>query len=429
MIRATQWPSTRAAWGMTLALTFAYAIGFLHRIGISLFVEPMRADLALSDTAIGLITGACFAIPYTLSAPFMGWLVDRFHRLRLIAVCALIWSAGTAFGVFSYMSIVVGRIVTGAAQSIVQPGSTSLIADMFPPERRATGYGVFVAGTALGTSGAYFAAAAAVAVGSLMAGPLGVADWQAAMMLLGGLGLLTPILLTGFREPVRQELSEEPVSHGAAVRFVLRRGWVFAALFGGVAFAFAAMYGQLAFMPALFMRKYAWAAQDVALVFGAIAGVVGVFGSVSVGWVTDWLTRRGFAHASWLVCLWGSLACLVPGALAPLMPDGKWCMALFALSGVFANYPAVAVLAAIADITPNELRGRMTALYTALVGLVSATFGPLAVGSLNDFWPGGSAIDLALSATFAGSAAGSFLLLGGAYPAFRRLTRAVTDGC
>lgn len=429
MIPATRWPSARAAWGMTLALTFAYAIGFLHRIGISLFVEPMRHDLALSDTEIGLITGAFFAIPYTLCAPVTGWLVDRFHRLRLLAVAALIWSAGTAFGIFSYASIVIGRIVTGAAQSIVQPGSTSLIADMFPPERRAGGYGVFVAGTALGTAGAYFAAAAAVAVGSEVAGILSLRDWQAALLILGGLGLLIPLLILGLREPVRQELSAEPVSRMAAVHFVLRRGWIFTALFGGVAFAFAAMYGQLTFMPALFIRKYAWAAQDVALVFGAIAGVVGVAGSVSVGWVTGWLTRRGVEHASWLVCLAGSLACLIPGTLAPLMPNGGLCMAFFALSGLFANYPAVAVLAVISEITPNELRGRMTALYTALVGLLSATLGPLAVGSLNDFWPGGSAIDLALSVTFAVSAAGSFLLLAAGYPAFRRMHGAATIGC
>lgn len=415
------WPSARQAWTMTIVLTFAYTIAFLHRIGLSLFVEPIRADFGLTDTEVGLLTGACFALPYTLCAPLSGWLVDRFNRCRLLAGAALLWSAATGLGIFSYGVLIVSRIVTGAAQSVVQPGSASLIADVFHPDKRATGYGVFVAGTAFGTAGAYFAGALAVSLSARWADAVGLRDWQMAVLLLGALGLFIPLVLLRMREPQRRERSEEATSRSSLFRFVRQRFWVFSALFGGVAITFLAPYGQLAFMPSLFIRKYGWGAEDVALIFGGIAAVVGALGSFSVGPLTAWLTRRGNDHASWTVCLIGAALCLVPGALAPLMPTGALCMTMFAFSGTFANFPAVAVLAAISEVTPNELRGQVTALYTSLVGLFSAAMGPLAVGLLNDNLPGPSAIDLSLSLTFAGCAIGAGLLLVAGMPAFRRL--------
>lgn len=418
------WPSSRRAWQMTAALTFAYTLAFLHRIGLSLFVEPIRHDLQLSDTAIGLLTGAFFALPYTAAAPLAGWLIDRFDRLRVLALASVVWSLATGLGMFSYGSLALGRVLTGISQSVVQPGATSLIADVFPPAQRAIGYGVFVAGTAFGTAAAYFAGALALVAGARWASVLGLADWQAAVLVLGAFGLLAPLALQLVREPPRRERSHESVAAAALLAFVRSRAWTLLALFAGVALTFLAPYGQLAFMPSLFIRKYGWTAEDVALRFGAIAVVAGVLGSVSAGALSEWLARRGSDHAAWTVCLVGAVACLVPGALAPLMPSGALCMTLFAISGLFANYSAVAVLAAIAEITPNEFRGRITAIYTALVGLFAAALGPLIVGAMNDHWPGrGLAIAGSLSLTFAGCAAGALALLLAGLPGYRRLKR------
>jgi len=421
-MNARHWPSSRVAWTMTGVLTLAYTLAFLHRIGLSLFVEPIRRDLGLSDTQIGLLTGAFFAIPYTLAAPLAGWLVDHTHRLRVLAMAAILWSAATALGVFSWLGLAAGRVLAGAGQSVVQPASASLIADVFPPAGRAAGYGVFVAGTAFGTGAAYFAGALAVGLGARWSGALGIADWQAAVIVLGALGLLVPAVLAAVREPVRRERENERAPLAAVIGFVRSRAWVLFALFAGVALTFLAPYGQLAFMPSLFIRKYGWSAEDVAIRFGAIAVVVGALGSFSAGWLSSWLSRRGDPGAPWTVCLIGAAACLVPGAIAPLMPTGALCLAMFTVSGAFANYSAVAVLAAIAEITPNEFRGQVTAIYTGLVGLVAAALGPVIVGTLNDHWPGGGpAIAGSLSATFAGCALGACALLIGGLPGFRRL--------
>lgn len=239
-----RWPSTRRAWVVTGVLTFAYTVAFLHRIGLSLFVEPIRRDLGLTDTQIGLLTCAFFAVPYTLSAtPLAGWMVDHLRRVRVLAIAAVIWSIASGGGVFSYASLIVGRVLACAGQAVVQPASALLIADAFPPAQRATGFGVFVAGMVFGTAAAYLAGALALALGVRWASALGVADWQAALMLVGALGLLVPIAMLTIREPIRRERSTEKLPTRAVFRFVRGRARVLFVLFAGVALTFLAPYG------------------------------------------------------------------------------------------------------------------------------------------------------------------------------------------
>src|SRR5690606_23430661 len=73
---ANAWPSARTAWSTVAVLTFVYSIAFVHRIGLGLLVEPMQQDLQFSDTAIGWLAGALFAVPYTIGGPLCGWLAD-----------------------------------------------------------------------------------------------------------------------------------------------------------------------------------------------------------------------------------------------------------------------------------------------------------------------------------------------------------------
>lgn len=428
MTNETSWPSTRRAWQLIAVLTLAYTIAFLHRIGLSLFVEPLRRDFGLSDTEIGLLTGVCFAIPYTLAAPVAGWLVDTLNRLRVLMLASIAWSAAAGFAVFSYPMLAVGRMLTGVAQSVVQPASTSLIADLLPPERRTTGYGVLVASTAFGTAGAYLAGALAVVLGRQVAPRFGLYDWQATLIVLGFIGLLIPIALLTCAEPARRECDAASADWPATLTFLRHRAWVFITLFGGVTLTYLAPYGQLAFMPSLFVRKYGWTAEELAVAFGLVAAIVGALGSFGAGWLGSWLARRGRRSASWLVCLIGAAGCLVPGAIAPLMPTGRLSLVMFSLSGLFANFSAVAVLQAITEVTPNEMRGRVTALYTAAAGLLAAALGPLIVGALNDHWPGErEALDGSLALTFAACAVTSLVLLGAGLPAFRRLRQRRSD--
>ena len=418
-------PAARAAWFGATILTFVFTIAFVHRIGLSLYVEPIKRALALSDTQIGVLSGIAFAIPYSLGGLLCGWLTDRVHRVRLLTLSALVWSAATAtLGVAAgFVQMAAARVVTGAGQAAVQPASASLLADLIGPDERGRAYGLFIAATAFGTAGAYGLGALSVSAGEILGPMLGLPSWRVGLILLGALGASAVAALLWLREPVRTEQAfGRPSTLGELGVFCRRNLKVVSTLFIGVTLAFVAPYGQLAFMPALFSRKFGWSPEQLALVYGAIAVVAGAGGSFLGGWIADYWRRHGAASSAWLVCLSGSFLSLAPAAAAPLADSGSVALVWFAVAALFANWPSVGALAVIAEMTPNELRGQITSGHTAMIGLFSAGLGPVLVGVLTDRVFGSeAALDRSLTLVFAGCAVLSTLFLAVGHRPYRRL--------
>ena len=91
-----EYPSPVYGWYVVVVLTLAYVVSFLDRQILALLVEPIRRDLGLSDTQMGLIMGSAFALFYTILGLPIGRLADRYSRRGIIAVGITIWCAMTA---------------------------------------------------------------------------------------------------------------------------------------------------------------------------------------------------------------------------------------------------------------------------------------------------------------------------------------------
>jgi MFS family permease len=421
--RSDAFPSTRIAWTGAGILTFVFTIAFVHRIGLSLYVEPMKAALGLSDTEIGVLTGIAFALPYTLGGLLCGWLADRYHRIALLGLSAAVWSGATmALGLLGSFAYMVGaRVLTGLGQAAVQPTSASLLADLFAPAKRGRAYGLFIAATAFGTAGAFGLGAVTVTIGERIGPALGIAGWRAGLILLGALGFAALVALAFAREPQRMDRAAgRPSTLPELARFFAGNARVLATLYVGVTFAFLAPYGQLAFMPALFARKFGWSADELALAYGVIAIVGGAGGALLGGWLADRWRLRGMAGSAWLLCLSGSFLSLAFATAAPLAATGWASLGWFGAAALFANWPSIGALAVIAEITPNELRGQVTAGHTAMIGLIAAGLGPVAVGMLTDNVFGSAAdLDRSLALTFALCTVIATVSLAAGYRAFR----------
>ncbi|MDT1115693.1 MFS transporter, partial [Pseudomonas aeruginosa] len=79
------YPAPLRAWLVIAVLLLAYTIAFVDRQILSQMVQPIRADLQLSDTAISLLHGFAFAIFYTFLGMFLGRWADRGSRKAMIA--------------------------------------------------------------------------------------------------------------------------------------------------------------------------------------------------------------------------------------------------------------------------------------------------------------------------------------------------------
>jgi MFS family permease len=174
-----------------------YMCHAMDRHVVALLAEPIRADLRLSDTQLGLLTGLAFALFYTVFGVPVGWLADRVGRVLTIAVACVTWSLFSMLGAFSANFIQLAGTRTGVA--IGESGGTapaySLIADKFAPDRRGQAYGIYHVGSSFGTF-----------IGAALAGWVAARyGWRAALVAVSLPGLLfAAALFLLVREPARR---------------------------------------------------------------------------------------------------------------------------------------------------------------------------------------------------------------------------------
>ena len=93
---APPWPSAARGWYLITVLMVAYVLSFIDRVVLGLLVQPIRADLGISDSQMSVLYGFGFAIfDTTLGLP-IARLADQYDRSRIIAVGIAVWSAMTA---------------------------------------------------------------------------------------------------------------------------------------------------------------------------------------------------------------------------------------------------------------------------------------------------------------------------------------------
>lgn len=394
---AAPWPDATQAWRAVVVLMIAYAISFVDRQVINLLTESIKRDLAISDLQIGLLQGLAFGIFYTLMGLPLGRLSDIASRRNVVIAGALVWSLMTmSCGLArSFGQLFAARVGVGVGEAALSPAAMSMIADYFPPERRAAALSLYVMGTSLGAGIALIVGGSVVslvnAVGVVQLPLLGaVAPWQAAFLGVGLPSLLLLPLLATLREPLRRGLLDESgatprrLSLADAARYVWERRRVYLNHHLGIAAVSVLTYGIAAWMPATFMRRFGWTPGSVGLVYGLMTISFGIGGVLAGGWIAGRVRRAGRRDANWRVMTW-AVVLLVPCAIAmPIAPTPATVLLLMAPTTFLSTFPYGIAAAALQDVTPNELRAQVTALYLLALGLLGLGIGPTAVGAFTD---------------------------------------------
>jgi len=359
----------------------------LDRSGISILVEPIKRDLELSDTEVGLLTGFAFSLTYSLFGVPLARLADRGHRVRLLAACLAVWSAATALAgtVTSFLQLVVARVFVGVGDAGGFPAATSLLGDYYPPETRTRGMSWYNMGLALGSS-------LGLAFVGFMADAYG---WRVAFYAMGIPGvLLAVIVVTTLREPTRGSFQDASAalptgnvddngeSWWQAVREVVRLKTMQHVLIGYAiqAFAFA---GVGAWLGAFFMRSHGLSMTEVGTAVGFVYAVSGIGGVLSGVLFGPALVRRDRRWELW----WPAVATLL------LVPSYVLALSLENVAVVVAALGAAMflvlstgglVMAAVQSVLPAHVRAMGMALLIVAYSLIGAGAGPLLVGALSD---------------------------------------------
>jgi MFS family permease len=183
-------------WYVLGLLTFINIMGSIDRTVISVIAEPLKVQFHLTDKDIGVLSGVAYSATYAIAVMPAGWLIDRHNRRNLMGISVAIWSFLTAICAVasSYAILVITRLGVGAAEAPSTPGSMSLIADIFPRERRNTAVSFYYAGVAIGQIALFL-------IGGWL---LMYFDWRAVFLVAGAPSMLLALLLFfTTQEPLR----------------------------------------------------------------------------------------------------------------------------------------------------------------------------------------------------------------------------------
>ncbi len=396
------YPKPGYAWYVVGVLMVAYIFSFIDRQILALLVQPIRRDLGISDTQMSLLIGFSFAIFYSFFGILLGRLADSRSRRTLIVIGFSLWSLMTAgCGLArNFVQMLLLRMGVGVGEATLSPAAYSLIADYFPPQRRATAISVYSMGIYIGSGLAFLLGGLVIGFASGQEGwrlPIigATRPWQVVFFAVGLPGLMLALLVYTVREPARRGLRLTPAEGGTLKAAQASLGEVFAYILEnkrtfichnvGFALLTLSSYGNSAWIPTFFIRKHGWTASEIGIVYGVIYAIFGVMGVLAGGRFSDWLAERGRRDANLRVGLIAALAFLPSGIAYLLAPDATWAVILLAPTIFFKSAPWGAAAAAIQQMMPNAMRGQASALYLFTINLIGLGLGPTAVALMTDY--------------------------------------------
>ncbi len=395
---AATWPKPAVAWFGVGVLVLAFIFSIADRIIISLLVDPIKADLDLTDTEMGFMMGIAFAIFYALMGLPIGRLADKYSRRLIIGTGIFLWSIMTAVCGLAqtFWQLFLARVGVGVGEATLSPAAYSMIGDYFPKDKLGRALGVYQSGAFFGVGLAFIFGGLAIqfakGADEIVLPLLGtLKPWQLAFMIVGLPGVLVAAMMFLVKEPARQGITsaaENEISLGQTFRFAFRRWRVFIAHYTGFALLALPMTTLATWIPAYFGRVFGMAPPETGLKLGLIVLICSPIGVIGGGWFSDILFRRGYQDAPLRVAIMAAVLMVPVSLIATRMPDPVLALALMCPFAFGASISMGLAPAALQLVTPNRLRAQIGAAWMLFLNLITASIGPWAVGWISDAYFG-----------------------------------------
>ena len=374
----------RAAHYTLAVLTLVSSFNYLDRNLFSIVLESIKAEMHLSDTALGLVGGFAFVMFYSLLGVPIAWLADRFNRRTIIGVGLAFWSLMTALTglVQNVWQLAATRFLMGAGEASSTAPSNSMLSDLYGRGRRPLVLSIYSCGAGLGTLAGYM-------MGGWVDQHYG---WRAVFLIAGAPGLAVALLLfLTVQEPPRggaEQRAAAVTSH--SFRETLRylagaRSYVWLVL-GGCLMA-VHLYAGIIWGPAFLMRVHGLSPAETGSYMGLIRGPLGLLGVLAGGAAAVRLGRRDERWRVWMP----ALACMLAAPAEVLFLFGPSLQASIIGLGAATFLTAMhlgPVYAAVLGAARVRMRAVATATFMLFANLFGQTVGPLGVGWLNDVLSG-----------------------------------------
>ena len=375
--------SARARRVTLTLLTVTYFFSYMDRQILAILLEDIKADLLLNDTQLGLLSGLAFALFYaTLGIPVAA-LADRVNRVNIISVALALWSGMTAACGLAqnFVQLLLARIGVGIGEAGSSPPSHSIIADLYPAEKRALALSIYSLGVTLGA-----------AAGQMFGGNLTYFfDWRIAFIAIGLPGVVLAIIVKVFAtEPLRKA---EP---GAVADDRTPSIWEgFRSIFGnmaavwlvaGVTITSMIGYALTGWTPAYLIRSFGLNTLQVGNIVAPVLAVAGVASGLGSGWLANKLSERyGLKAQPLMIAALKTIA--LPFLIWFYVEDNAWlAIGVYFVAVLFQSCYLGPTFAMIQTLAPLKMRAVWAAITLLVINLIGLGLGPTMVGVLSDLF-------------------------------------------
>jgi MFS family permease len=368
------------AW-YTLAILFLiYTFNNVDRRVVSIVIEPLKKEFGLTDGQMGMLQGLALGAPYALAVIPMGMLADRSNRRNLLAGVLFVWSSLTAAAGLaqSYLTLIVTRMIVGAAEAGSGPATLSIISDNFPPQRRTGASAIYQSGGTIGNL-------LCLMVGGWVVMEFG---WRAAFFVAGVPGMLLAVLVFfTLKNPQRGAMdAPSPADHAygfkAALAFIVANGALLHLIIGPALLS-AGNSGVMGWSVSFLIREHGFSIGEASFAVGVCQALGAAVGILFTGLISDKITKG--APARIMNVILAFLVLTIVGAVAFVLAPTPWtslaALAVYMMSGY--NFLGLSY-GAILNLTPAPLRGTVLGVELVAANLVGYAGGPMVVGFLSD---------------------------------------------
>ncbi|URW75617.1 MFS transporter [Sphingomonas donggukensis] len=356
-------------------LLLVYTFNFLDRQILGILAQPIKADLGLTDAQFGAVGGLAFALLYSVLGVPLAMLADRTSRSAVIAGSLAVWSGFTALcGVATgYWQLFLFRLGVGVGEAGGVAPSYALIADYFPPEKRARALAIYSLGVPVGLAGGTLLGAYIAAL----------VDWRTAFIVMGVAGIiLAPIFKSVVRDVPKAPAATAAAPVGQTFGILARKPafWLMAVAAGCSSLC---GYGLALWTPSVLMRSFGFDLITTGQFMGSILLVGGTAGVFAGGWFADRLgkTDRGW-YAKLPTIAW---AITVPTfAFGLLSPSPALAWPLLLIPNAMNILWLGPVTTAVQHLVPRHMRATASGSFLLINNLIGLGVGPLLMGTLSD---------------------------------------------
>jgi MFS family permease len=365
-----------------LLLFLAANLYSIDKAIVGVLAEPIKADLGITDIQMGLLLGLAYSLLSGLCGLWLGTLVDRHIRRTVLGCAIIVWSLSTVAGGLSpnFETFFIFRALVGLGEAAVAPAALSLIADMFPPERRGRALSTYLIGASIGT------ALSSIIPGSIVGANLHlsipgyglVIPWRSAFILCGAIGPIVGLLFFSVKEPARRGMQTDKMKGPTAVdklAYLWRQRAVVIPLFLGFCLYYVAFVGVAAWTAPLLMRSFDAQLPDFANTLGIILLISGVSGYMLGGLSAD--SAIGSRRGGRLMIMTILPIIALPSAFSGFAPSLLLAILLLASITLATPMLNVAMNATVQEIVPNDMRGFSYAFLSVVSALPAGAGGPL----------------------------------------------------